>query len=156
MKERVFITRGCGNCFDKDKFMKIKNAPKINNKPFGGLWACDAEREDWKEWCESEGFYTATYTDETNAFKFKLKKNTRVLVVDSLESCNQIFEKYPYLPMDDMSWMMLNPFAKFINFEKIAEEYDAIEIKNIKEYRYLLAGWDINCLLILNPESIII
>ena len=153
--EKVFITRGCGEFFSKEKFLPIKNMPRINNKPIGGLWACNAAEEEWEKWCKSEGFNVKDYTDDNNSFKFKLSEEARILLIDSEEACQQVFKKYPYVPKDDMSWMEWNPFARFIDFEQIAREYDVIEIENLHKYKYLLQTWDINCILVLNPNVVV-
>lgn len=138
-----------------DKEFKEKLFMPINNKdffvkPLGGLWASrDNARYGWIKWCKDEKFNLNKYS-ENNYFKFRLKDNSKVLIISNR---NQL-KKLPQINMKEkfgfnLSWTTLD-------FSKIAEEYDAMEVL-ISEDRQLywdLYGWDCDSLLVFNKDCI--
>ena len=130
------------NEFDINKFEKIKNKEEFV-KPLGGLWA---SRKDistgWMNWCKNTGFDTKL--DEY--FIFSLKEDTKILTIDN----NEQLKELPKLN---------NSFGLYCNldFEKLSEEYDAIEVLISKDQNlyFSLYGWDCDSIVIMNPSKII-
>lgn len=103
--------------FSKDKFKEIKNE-SFFTKPRGGLWASRVDSEyGWKNWTEDEHFRTEVYRED-NYFKFKLKDEAKVLVIDNAK---QILDLPKQKNEFNFSFVCLD-------FEKLAKEYDAIEV----------------------------
>lgn len=128
--------------YDPEKFREIKNQEFI--KPVGGLWASAVDATyGWKDWCEDQSY---SECDPGNAFTFKLASWARVLVIDSTEVLKT-------LPKADPPFRSSNVF---LDFEKIKESYDAIELLISKDQRlyYKLYGWDCDCILVLNKDAI--
>jgi hypothetical protein len=42
----------------------------------------------------------------------------------------------------------------YIDYEKLAEEYDAIELVNSSAFREPLPTWDCDCILVMNPDKV--
>lgn len=142
MKDKIYIHYG-HKCFDEQIFTKIRNEDGWV-KPIGGLWASNVNAKfGWKDWCEQENFRECK---EENSFKFKLKQNARVLVIDNVERLNKLSKtKMPF----ELSWVNLD-------FEKLMKEYDAIEVLISKDWQLYwdLYGWDCDSLLVMNPNCI--
>lgn len=140
-----FITYGLGK-FDKSKFDSVKNDDFI--KPIGGLWSCPVNSDwGWKDWCEYNGFKEERLS---NWFKFKLDENSNVFVIDNPEDLNEMNEMANYVTLyGDV----------FPDFEKLSGSFDGILLTDIGESctRFThpgLRGWDVESLLIFNPEVI--
>ncbi len=134
--------------FDIHKFIFPINE-RINwCKPIGGLWASpiNAPYIGWREWCEGEGFNI----DKLNtSFIFTLKDTANVMTIHTDKDLEKI---RPYALVDKY----FNNEFRSIDFEKIIRDgYDAIEfyICSNKMY-YALYGWDVDSLLVLNPNCI--
>lgn len=126
--------------FDKDLFTPIVNK-RNSAKPVGGLWASATDADyGWKNWCEDSDFRKC---EDENSFIFTLSDNARVLHIDNISDINN-------LPKIDSicSWICLD-------FEKLKEEYDAIEVKISGNGIYFgLYSWDCDSILIMNPDII--
>ena len=101
----------------------------------------------WKSWCENVEFHLDKYRED-NYFKFRLKKNANVLIITKKEE----LEKLPKqnLPVD------YNSLFVALDFEKLAKQYDAMEVL-ISEDSGLywdLYGWDCDSILIMNKDVI--
>lgn len=143
MKSKIYIHYGSKG-FDKKLFTKIKNRPYWV-KPFGGLWASDINAKyGWVDWNKDEDFVECNLN---NSFMFKLKNPEKILTIDSEK-------KLLELPRIESIYDFGNIC---LDFEKLSEEYDAIEvlISNGEGLYRALYGWDCDSLLVLNPESII-
>ena len=141
--------------FDKNLFLKIKNE-ELRNKPHGGLWASPTKDVDvgWARWCMQEEFCV----DKLDSyFDFKLKDNARVLRIEKIKD----LEKLPRVKLND-NLMTINHMNFDIDFEEIGKNYDAIlvymyrdeESKGMKSMYFELYGWDVDTLLVLNPDVI--
>lgn len=150
------IYRHWGNShFIHPYFTPISNN-EWGNKPHGGLYACPTKDVDisWDEWCKSNDFMTNRLE---KYFDFTLKDNARVLVIKDIKD----LEKLPGYTKGD-SYLQINGN---IDFEKLSEEYDALMVymyrsTDISEddfmdgMYYKLYGWDVDTLLVLNPDII--
>lgn len=154
MKDMEFIHYGSER-FDPSCFIKIQNKKlPVINKPHGGLWASPVNSEfGWIDWCKSEYFDT----DLSKSFTFKLKENSRILVVDDKIDISDI----PTVSIG-FDWSMM----KSIDFEQLSKQYDAIflpeESLNLEicscfttpdEINFY--GWDCESLLVLNQSCIL-
>jgi len=134
------------NKFDPGK-CNIELEPVICRylKPRGGLWASPIGDEyfTWKEWCEGEEFHLERLREY---FDFKLKPDSRVMTITSLEDCEQLL---PYLYSDSRMILPFNgngELVNMINMDKLLNDYDAIELIHSDNYNILHLGW--------NPEDI--
>lgn len=141
MEERIYIHYG-HKAFNEKLFMEIKNYGFA--KPKGGLWASAINAKfGWKDWCKDEHFRDCT---KDNSFKFKLKDGTRVLKIDNAEMLKTLpVIELPY----NFSWITLD-------FEKLKEEYDVIEVLISEDHQLYwdLYGWDCDSLLVMNKDVI--
>ena len=155
------------NEFDKRLFRQPLNYPYFN-KPIGGLWASPTEPDyyGWKEWCLDNHFNI----DRLNkSFIFTLKDDAKILSIRNRREVYDLPSKflieYPY---SNMSYIgQCQSFTEFLNkckrysisvfldFERIIKEgYDAIEY-SVYELYMELYGWDVDSLLVLNPNVVI-
>ncbi len=154
MNEEVFITLGCGNNFDSSKFNQIENSPYFC-KPKGGLWSSPEKSSwGWKQWVESEMPEWMKEKYGLSQFRFRLKPGSKVYRIDSVIDLLMVPYKIKMGP--------LSCFGDLIDFEGMAEEYDAILLtesgqENTRwsdEYGMSLYGWDCESLLVLRPGCI--
>ncbi len=145
----IFIHYG-SSVFDPNKFKEVKNSNPAWYKPLAGtgLWASPVNSEwGWIDWCEAEQFGNSR---QSESFKFELSDDSRIYTIDSLSDLKRLPTiKSTY----GGGWHGLN-------FEKIAESFDAIllTIQGESETRFsrpfTLYGWDCECLLVLNGRKI--
>lgn len=112
-----------------------------------GIWASPTDSNwTWKDWCESENFHTERL--ETH-FTFTLKPEARVLYVESSDDVEEYTK-----PSSFESFA----FRRYIDFDKIKKEYDALEICHDKDYNDLhysyFYTWDVDSILVWNPDVI--
>lgn len=132
--------------FDKNLFRQITNN-NFFTKPDGGFWASNTKAKyGWKEWCEENDFRDCS---KDNNFIFVLTNDAKILKIDLVDQLNVL----PKVKSDFgiSNWTMLD-------FEKLSESYDAIEVSIISDYRlyHELYGWDCDSILIMNPDIIVL
>ena len=129
--------------FEVNEFEPISNR-ELFPKPFGGFWASPVNAEyGWKDWNESEHFRECKLE---NSFKFRLNEKAKVLRIKSVNDLEELPKA-----QDGFGYMVI------LDFEKLAEQYDAIEV-TIGYDRYLyyaLYGWDCDSILIMNPDVVV-
>ena len=136
-------------------------------KPEGGLWGC---REDdpngWEAWCRKEQYQLKRLKKR---FSFTLTEDSCVLTLEKEEQLIDLPKQKPWEPKD-LSWMetfepdqiptpeqldeWLRPNWCLLDFEKLAQRYDAIELINAGAFRSSLNLWDCNCILVMNPNAV--
>ena len=136
-------------------------------KPEGGLWGC---REDdpngWEAWCRKEQYQLKRLKKR---FSFTLTEDSCVLTLEKEEQLIDLPKQKPWEPKD-LSWMetlepdqiptqeqldeWLRPNWCLLDFEKLAKQYDAIELINAGAFRSSLNLWDCNCILVMNPNAV--
>lgn len=86
----------------------------------------------------------------SSSFKFKLSDNARVLLIDQVSKLNGL----PLLKDQLATFGIMGTI--YLNFEKLMEDYDAIEviISQDHELYYTLYGWDCDSILVMNPDVI--
>lgn len=120
-------------------------------KPYGGLWASRSDSTDsWKKWCENNEFHLSKYSDD-NYFKFYLKQGTRILVIDDHKKLKDL----PHIKIKERFGFEFDELH-FLDFQKLAKEYDAMEVLISKDHRLYwdLYGWDCDSLLVFNKDCI--
>ena len=123
----------------------IKNRECLFTKPKGGLWASRKDDEDgWKTWCEREEFRLETFD---SSFEFTLKDSANVLVLSDLDQLDILPKLNPWDEPYDKSEFS----TCYLDFVKLAQKYDAIELVDICKFYWALYGWDCNSILIMNP-----
>lgn len=152
MKENntIYVHSG-SKYFDKYLFNKITNREHWV-KPLGGLWGSPLNSAcSWLQWCKENSFNSLIgsekYGNKDNEFLFKLKPNAKLLYIDNSVQ----LESMPIIEDE-----LLSGVYKILDFEKLAEEYDAIEVSISSDHRlyYDLYGWDVDSILVMNPDSI--
>lgn len=139
---KTYIHYGQNN-FDVDLFAPIENRPYFT-KPFGGLWASRTDAKySWNDWCRNNDFAECR---NDNSFTFTLKDGAKVLEINSVKELKEV----PKIKDDDgVTYTM-------IDFEKLSESYDAIEVNISSDHNlyFSLYGWDCDSILIMNPDII--
>lgn len=133
--------------FDRYAFKKIQNHPFMA-KPEGGFWASRVDaRYGWKEWSSENDFGECK---EENSFVFTLKENAKILEIHSVYD----LEGLPRLEIKEQFRAMM---WEHIDYEKLAKEYDAIEIfiSDDRNLYWSLYGWDCDSIVIMNPNVIV-
>lgn len=122
------------------------------NKPIGGLWA--SRKDDpygWKSWCEREEFRLHTFDQ---SFEFTLKDYANILVLsnrDQLDNLPKIDSHgIPELTYNKEDWKS----ECYLDFKKLKQDYDAIELTDVGQFYWALYGWDCNSILIMNPDIV--
>lgn len=151
--------------FRKDWFEPIANR-LYSNKPEGGLWASPIGDDvfGWVDWCTSEQFNISNLDEH---FIFSLKDDSKIL---SLKTKRDLYElskdvlRPNYWRKGVHDCKTYSEFLEscenfgvevFLDFEKLLLlGYDAIEY-SVAELYFELYGWDCDCVLILNPDCII-
>lgn len=129
--------------FDKSKFKSIENI-QFFNKPSGGLWGCEVGTKfRWKEFCELENIDWVNLSD---SFEFELTPEARMLRLHNLDDYVEFRSKYA---INDIGIKL----ALGYDFERIAKEYDVIDFK-VGELYMALYGWDVDSIVVLNPDVI--
>lgn len=145
------------------RFRRIQNRP-LFPKPNGGLWASRSDYPlSWKKWCKKENYNTWNLKE---SFSFHLDEKTRILTITSAEQLLSLprcsFEKIKVKISKNWEFFLevfeeINKSKFYLDFEKISQDYDAIEviISSDNLLDELLYGWDCDSLLVLNPSVII-
>lgn len=113
----------------------------------GGLWASPVDtRKSWEWWCTVEEY---PYFNSERWFKLKLNTD-KVLYIDNVEILNTLPDAPNPRNLPRLSW------EKILDFEKLKQQYDAIEISLSKcsELYQALMAWDCDSIVILNKDVI--
>lgn len=144
-----------GSPFDISKFEKVSN---YTVKPLGGLWVAPYDLNGeyiskWHEFLENE--YYRTY-NVTNGYFYEipLKKDARILIIDSYEDLENLLTKNP-----DVQYKLNDNI--FPDYEKLSTMYDMMYVtqKGVRETANFmrpinLSNWQFESGLIMNPEAI--
>ena len=144
--DRVYRHYG-SSVFDISKFISITNRPGITfiNKPYGGLWASPVDSDNnWYKWCLSENFNIKSLDEY---FDFTLKNNSKILSINKISDLNKITDHIEILP--DFC------IEVRVDFESLVEaSYDVVYAEYNYETAQIFYGWDVDTLLVLNPDCI--
>lgn len=136
--------------FDRALFEPVRNKDK-GNKPDGGLWASDEDTENgWKDWNATNEYREC---DEDNAFRFVLKPEARVFVIDSVAALDNIPR---CREVSLFAMLILGGMGGVYDWEEMARKYDAVDFRLSADSGLYDAmyGWDCDSLLVLNPEIV--
>lgn len=137
------------NKFDINKFETISNNPIIPTKPLGGFWASRIDSPySWKDHCIKH-----EYSINLDKYIiFSIDNKARILTIDNSKQ----LEDLPQL--DSKKEFYKNNLCTKLDFEKLSEKYDAIEvfINELNDLYFQLFGWDCESILIMNPQVIIL
>ena len=131
--------------FDIAAFEPIKNMHSMT-KPRGGLWASSVKAKfGWKEWNDENEFREC---NSEYSFVFTLNSGAKVLTINKSSDLID-------LPRGENKWGMLSWVT--LDFEKLKEEYDAIEVNISSDDKLYwdLYGWDCDSILVMNPDVVI-
>ena len=142
---KIYIHYGATR-FIEEYWEPIQNQNWI--KPHGGLWASAVDAQyGWKDWNENSDYQAC---DEMNSFKFKLKPEAKLLVIDSVNALKRL-HKLQYT----VTTLVRDVY--FLNFERLLEDgYDAIDFQLSKdrELYWSMYGWDCDSILVMNKDVI--
>lgn len=135
--------------FRKEMYRPIKNREYRFTKPRFGFWASPVSTDyGWRDFCEREELES----DLSRFFTFALSDGARVLRIREVYDLTWL----PQLPGESLRGEV------YLDFEMIAESFDAIEVlfgkeRTVKSYalRTALNFWDCDSLLVLNPDVVI-
>lgn len=149
--------------FDPKRFVPIRNA-LYRNKPTGGLWASPINEDGMEEgygwrtfWADQSPNEESDEVDNveflsggrySQSFRFKLKEGRKVLMLHTKKDIEGIpcVRKPVEMPLLNE---ILPDFEKLRNTGVAAIEYSPDEL-------YMdLYGWDVECLLVLDPDAVV-
>ena len=138
--------------FIKDCFLPIRNHAHFN-KPYGGLWASPTDATDsWFDWCCENCFRMEKLS---KSFQFDISPDANIITITSVDDGRKIV--YDLQDIFSMGRTFLDIPELCIDFEKLlAHGIDAISFKLNAATYWLLYGWDVDSLLVLNPDCIIL
>lgn len=147
--------------FDKSLFCPISNR-EFSNKPYGGLWSCPTKDVDidWKTWSEGNDFSLDRLKEH---FDFKIKDSAKILEIKDIKD----LDKLPRIRNERIRTLLeFDRMNSDIDFEELAKDYDGImvwmyrstdisyETKLFDGMYYRLYGWDVDTLVVFNPDII--
>ena len=147
--------------FESERFNSIQNVI-FRPKPVGGtrLWASrENEPDGWEPWCRGNDYNV----DKLNVYFRFTMPDAHILTISEPADLIPLPKLHPWeytepQPDDIPDFDLVNgvyvPSWCYLDFEKLSENYDAIELRNCQSFSYILAGWDCNCLLVLNPDKV--
>lgn len=145
INSKIYIHYGSTK-FSNNEWEPIRNENWI--KPYGGLWASDIDAPyGWKDWNETSDYQKC---DSVNSFKFKLKPEAKILVIDSVNALKRL-HKLQYT----VTTLVRDTY--FLNFERLLEDgYDAIDFQLSKDPKlyWAMYGWDCDSILVMNKDII--
>ena len=150
--------------YGSDHFNPYFFAPVQNSewqpKPEGGLWASRVDAEyGWEWWCRNNSFNTQ---DLKTSFRFEMPK-ARILILESPDQLLTLPLLREWKPKEPLRVEMptveelrawFAPNWCYLDYEKLAEEYDAIELRNSGSFRKPLPTWDCNCVFVMNKDVV--
>ena len=169
--EPVYIHHGSDQ-YDPCRFIKVRNGDWMPKPANGtGLWGSRSDESadelyyGWERWCRDNHFNLGRLS---NSFRFILP-DAGILTISSEDDLIPLPKIHPWEPKR-LDWMetikpgemptpeQLHEFYMpnwcYLDFEKLAEEYDAIEMLHSGAFNDSLSTWDCDCILVLRPGKI--
>lgn len=125
-----------------------------------GLWASRVDDEfGWEAWCRKNHF---NLENLRTCFRFKLP-GASILPLEDPDQLISLPKLHFWEPKKTLEvkhptleqlreWYV--PNWCYLDFEKLAEEYDAIELRNSGAFTDSLPTWDCDCILVLRAERV--
>ena len=154
-------------------FIPVRNAGWMEDgwrpKPADGtgLWASRVNDEwGWEAWCRGAEFHLDALNQ---SFRFTMP-GAKILLLDDPEQLVSLPKLHPWetkkllwldsikpgeIPTKDQLEQLYMPNWCYLDFEKLAEEYDAVELQNHWLFNSSLATWDCNCVLVLKEDKVV-
>ena len=117
------------------------------NKPSKGFWGSPVNaKHSWRDFCLSEEFDVSSLDKH---FKFKIKESARVLKVLNIKDLFSLYRKYG----------VIGEYGRrALNWKKIVKEYDAMLLLIPDDfdllYRLNLTSWDVDSIVVFNPDIV--
>jgi len=121
--------------------MPVKNSPELLNKGVGGLWTSHYNKVTGSEFVDYCKDISTLRLKEWKGFILTPSLEAKVLVIDTLEDLLSALNRYER--------ETILPFSRNLDFEKMAEDYDAIhltrngQIETRHSFPTSLYGWDV-------------
>lgn len=138
--QQVWMSEGRDKAPDPAELRPVDGEMHLPIKPKGGMWTStytpeDEHDSDWIRWCSTEGFYGGRHK-----WLLEPKDNLNVLVVDSMEDLEAVMSVYKkeYYKGTPASVIGANP----LDFEMIAEDFDAMRLTEDGQWDTRLTGAD--------------
>lgn len=148
-KDTLFVHMGHRHFDAQNGFRPIVNRDHFV-KPMGGLWGSPVDSPyGWEEWVKDNNFNSLTGNKyDGKQFSFKLTEAANVLEITSAGQLDNL----PQIKDDITSSCFVS-----LDFDKLAQEYDAmiVYISADNELYWKLYGWDVDSILVFNPNVVI-
>ena len=150
--------------FDPALFVPVRNGGLeygFRPKPADGtgLWASREEDPNgWEAWCRGARFHLDALNQ---SFRFTMP-GAKTLLLEDPEQLITLPKLHPWEPRKPLEltegelptmeqlkeWFV--PNWCYLDFEKLAEEYDAIELRNSGAFTDSLSTWDCDCIFVIH------
>ena len=163
MADIVYIHYGSDH-FYPEFFSPVRNGgwkPKPADRT--GLWGSRVDDEfGWESWCRRNRFKTDSLD---TYFKFTLPE-AHILTLTDPSQLIDLPKLHPWKPKEPPKveygqlptleqleeWFL--PNQCYLDFERLAEEYDAVELRNSDAFNDALATWDCDSILVLKADKV--
>ena len=158
--------------FDPALFVPVRNGGLeygSRSKPADGT-GLQASREGdpdgWEAWCWGARFRLDALNQ---SFRFTMP-GAKILLLEDPEQLIALPKLHPWepkkllwlnsikpgeIPTKEQLEQLYMPNWCYLDFEKLAEDYDAIELQNHWFFNSSLATWDCNCILVLKADKVV-
>ena len=159
--------------FEPSAFIPVRNAGWMEGgfrpKPADGtgLWASRENDEwGWEAWCRESNFNIGRLR---HSFRFTLP-DADILTINSPDQLIDLPKLHRWEPKK-LLWIetikpgeiptmeqlheLYMPNWCYLDFEKLAEKYDAIELRNSLSFRDSLPAWDCDCILLMKADKVV-
>ncbi len=147
--------------FHPDLFIPVRNGDWLPKPAAGtGLWASRVDDEfGWEAWCR-EGCFNLDSLRQS--FRFRLL-GASVLTLEDPDQLTSLPKRHTWepekppeiaMPAHGQSGEWYVPAWCYLDFEKLAEVYDAIELRNSGAFKDALPAWDCDCILVLRADKV--
>ena len=158
--------------FDPALFAPVRNGGLeygFRPKPADGtgLWASrEGDPNCWEAWCREARFILDALS---HSFRFTMP-GAKILLLKAPEQLIALPKLHPWepkkflwlnsikpgeIPTKEQLEQLYMPNWCYLDFEKMAEDYDAIELQNHWFFNSSLATWDCNCILVLKADKVV-
>lgn len=138
--QQVWMSEGRDEDPDPAELRPVDGDMHLPIKPKGGMWTSTYTPEnehdsDWIRWCSTEGFYGGRHK-----WLIEPKDNLNVLVVDGMEDLQAVMSVYrkEFYKGTKASLIGAHP----LDFELIAEDFDAMRLTKEGQWDTRLTGVD--------------
>jgi len=128
-----------------------------------GLWASrEGDPNGWEAWCRGARFNLDALS---HSFRFTMQ-GAKILLLEDPAQLITLPKLHPWEPKKPLEltegelptmeqlkeWFV--PNWCYLDFEKLAEEYDAIELRNSGAFTDFLSTWDCDCIFVMKAEKV--